>query len=131
MWYNLQSITKILSLAEVHHKYCVTMDTTLKASMYMHRSNCSIVKFREYKSGLYYHDIAAPNINSSSGCVNRYFFIVTIAGNKHNQFHHCEIEAADQAHTLYTMIGRQSQQQFKHIINNNLISNCLVISDNA
>jgi len=93
--------------------------------MCMHRSNGSIIKFREYKSGLYYHDTAASNLKPSSEWVNGYSFIVTIAGNK-DHFHHCEIEVADWEHTLYAMIGRLSQQQFNHILNNDLITNCLV-----
>jgi len=97
--------------------------------MCVYRSNGSIMKFQEYKSGLYYHDTALPNFKSSE-CINGYSFIVTVAGNK-DRFHRREIDAADKARALYAMIGRPSQQQFEHILNNNLITNCPITVDDA
>jgi len=130
VWYNPQSLANILLLAEVHCRYRITMDTVLEASICVHRSDRSIMKFREYKSGLYYHDTITTQPKPSSECINGYSFIVTIAGNK-DHFHCREIKVADCACALYAMIGRASQQQFEHILNNNLITNCPVTIDDV
>jgi len=129
MWYNPQSLANILSLAKVCHKYCVAMDLALEASICMHRVDSTIMKFVKYASGLYYHD-TATSINTISEHVNGYSFIVTVAGNK-DHFHRHKIKGANQAHALYTMIGRPLQQQFEFILNNNLIKNCPVTIDDA
>ncbi len=87
IWYNPKSLANILSLAEVRHRYRVTMDSTLEASMCVHHSDSTIMKFVEYASGLYYHD-TAPSVKPSSESVSRYSFIVTVARNK-DCFHLC------------------------------------------
>jgi len=129
IWYNPKSLANILSLAEVQHRYRVTMDSALEASICVHWSDGTIVKFFKYASGLYYHD-TAPSIKPSSESVSRYCFIVIVARNK-NYFHCHEIEDANQACTLYAMIGRPSQQQFEFILNNNLIWNCPMMVNDA
>jgi len=105
------------------------MDTALEASMSIHRADKSIMKFMEFRMGLCYHD-TNPSINSTSEYVSGYSFVTTVAGNK-DRYLHCKIEVADCAWELYTMIGCPLQQQFEHILNNNLISNCPVMVDNA
>jgi len=129
VWYNPDLLANILSLAEVQCKYRVTMDSALKPSMCVHRSDGTVTKFVEYASGLYYHD-TAPSIKSSSKSVSGYSCIVTVAGNK-DRFHHRKIKDANRARVLYSMIGRPSQQQFEFILNNNLIRNCPVMVDDA
>jgi hypothetical protein len=55
------------------------------------------VKFKEYRSGLYYYD-AGPNHNSTN---QDYLFLNTVAGNK-AIYTQREIQGADQARALYT-----------------------------
>jgi hypothetical protein len=52
--------------------------------MNVYRQDGSIMKFKEYKSGLYYYDAtdhtdAVPNPSSTN---DNYLFLLTVAGNK-------------------------------------------------
>jgi len=100
MWYNPNSLTNILSLAQVCKQFWITMDTVLEASMSVHQANGSIMKFTEYQSGLYNHDTAISS-KTVSNIVTGYFFIVTVAGNDRDCFHWQEIKGADCACQLY------------------------------
>ena len=55
VWYNPKSLANILSLAEVRVKCRVTMDTAVEAAMLVHKLDGSVMKFQEYRTGLYYH----------------------------------------------------------------------------
>jgi hypothetical protein len=131
MWFNTESLANILSMAEVHKICRIIMDTSVEASMDVHRCNGSIMKFCEYKSGLYYYDTGQPaahNNHSSSHC--NYLFLNTIAENK-TTYTRCKIEGADKARALYEKIGRPSEQVFIKILQNDLIRNCPITPDNA
>jgi hypothetical protein len=57
VWYNTKSRADIPSMAEVPRNGChITMDTAVEAAMTVHRSDGSLMKFHEFKSGLYYYD---------------------------------------------------------------------------
>jgi len=60
VWYNPDSLANIFSLAAVRKLRRITMDTSVEAALYVHRSDGSLMKFIEYGLGLYYHDAAAP-----------------------------------------------------------------------
>ena len=84
VWFNTNSLANILSMAEVRKIYRITMDTSIEAAMHVHRTDGSITRFKEYKSGLYYFDTAAaapPEANDTSTAAN-YIFVQTVAGNK-------------------------------------------------
>jgi len=131
VWYNPDSLANIFSLATVRKLCCITMNTSVEAALCVHRSDGSIMKFIEYRSGLYYHNAAAavqPNCNEN---VIDYSFVSTVANNKAQFPRRREIEGADKARALYQKIGRPSQQQFEQILANNLIRNCPVTVDDA
>lgn len=123
VWYNPASLANILSLAEVRLKCCVTMETAIEAAMLVHKLDGSVMKFHEYQTGLYYHDVAVERKKVSNNDVIDYSFVNTVAGNK-ERFHRREIEGADRARELYKKIGRPSQKQFEHILSSNIIRNC-------
>jgi hypothetical protein len=113
-------------------KVChITMDTLVEAAMNVHRKDGTIMKFREYKSGLYYYDAsehrAASNPTSTS---EDYIFLNTVAGSKANLTQR-EIKGADKARTLYRKIGHPAEQEYNEILDNNSIRNCPVTSDDA
>jgi hypothetical protein len=99
--------------------------------MNVHRKDGTIMKFREYKSGLYYYDAnehrAASNHISTS---EDYIFLNTVAGNKANLTWR-EIEGTDKARTLYRKIGHPAEQEYNEILDNNSIQNCPVTSNDA
>jgi len=128
VWYNPDSLANIFSLAAVRMLCRITMDTSVEASLCVYRSDGSIMKFIEYRSGLYYHNAAAAVQSNSNENVIDYSFVSTVA-NKKAQFPRREIEGADKARVLYRKIGRPSQQQFEQNLAMNLIRNCPVTVD--
>jgi hypothetical protein len=57
VWFNTDSLANILSVAAVGKVCRITMDASVEAAMIVHRKkDRSIMKFKEYKSGLYYYD---------------------------------------------------------------------------
>jgi hypothetical protein len=131
VWYNPDSLANIFSLAAVCKLCCITMDTSVEAALCVHRSDGLIMKFIEYRSGLYYHNAAAavqqPNSNEN---VIDYSFVSTVTNNK-AQFPRREIGGVDKARALYRNIGHPSQQQFEQILAKSLIRNCPVTVDDA
>jgi hypothetical protein len=53
VWYNPDSLANIFSLAAARKFCCITMDTSVEATLCVHRSDGSIKKFIKYGSGLY------------------------------------------------------------------------------
>jgi hypothetical protein len=103
VWYNTTSLENILSMAEVRRNGCrITMDTAVEAAMTVHRSNSSLMKFHEFKSGLYYYHTKQEQTNLSSNNDTDYLFLNTVADNKKNTQR--EIEGADRARKLYIKI---------------------------
>ncbi len=101
VWFNPDSLANILSMAEVRKVCRITMDTSVEPAMSVHRRDGSIMKFNEYKSGLYYFDTAAPTSpNYTSFDVNVYSFLHTVEQNK-QAYTRREIEGADRARELY------------------------------
>jgi hypothetical protein len=129
--FNADSLTNILSMAAVRKVCRITMDTSVEAAMNVHRKDGTIMKFREYTSGLYYYDArehrAASNPSSTS---QDYICLNTVAGNKAS-LTRLEIEGADKARTLYRKIGHPAEQEYNEILDNNSIRNCPVTSDDA
>jgi hypothetical protein len=77
VWYNADSLANILSMAAVQKTCRITMDTSVEAAMNVHRKDGSMMKFPEYKSELYYYDVAnnstAPNPTIAAKLTTIYF----------------------------------------------------------
>jgi hypothetical protein len=111
------------------------MDTSVEAAMNVYRQDGSIMKFKEYKSSLYYYDAAnhtdAVNaVPNPSRTNENYLFLLTVAGNKES-FTRREVKGADKARALYHKIGNPSEQEFTAILDKDMIRNCPVTSDDA
>jgi hypothetical protein len=65
VWFNPASLANILSMAAVSKVCCSTMDTALEHCMIVHRKDGTLMKFRQYTSGLYYYDAAPDSFNSN------------------------------------------------------------------
>ena len=113
IWYNPQSLANILSLADVRRQNRVTMDTAVEPALIIHRKDGSEMKFLEYKTGLYYYDVATSNPPSNEP-VSPYCLVQTVADKK-AVYHRREIEGADKARELYVRLGRPSQKHFEFL----------------
>ena len=77
VWYNTQTMAKILSLAVVRKKYRVTMDTDIVAAIHIHISDYNTTLY-EIPNGLYcYH----PDMATSNNSVSAYYFLNTVKYN--------------------------------------------------
>ncbi len=131
VWFNTNSLANILSMADVRKICRITMDTSIEPALIVHCQNGTLMKFKEYKSGLYYLDTAASQTQSNLTRTGQdYLFLNTVAANK-GTYTRREIEGADKARELYAKLGRPSQQHFEYILANNLINNCPVTADDA
>jgi hypothetical protein len=113
VWFNTDSLANILSMAAVRKVCCITMDTSVEAAMIVHRKDGSIMKFKEYKSGLYYYDAGKHKaVASNTRDKNEdYIFLITVAGNKES-FTQREIEAANNWASFRTRLHRDFGRKF-------------------
>ncbi len=109
VWYNTQSLANILSMAEVRKKNRITMDTDVEPALLVHRHDGSIMKFKEYRTGLYYYDASHANVTNST--VTDYCFVQTVKQNQ-SMFHRREIGGDNKARVLYAKLSRPPQQHF-------------------
>ena len=122
VWFNPNSLANILSLSEVPKQCRVTMDSHAENTLIIHKRDGSMMKFKNYKNGLYYYDATT---NNSKPSVTSYSFLSTVRDNKTN-FTRREIEEAERARVLMWNIGRLSQSDFEHTLGHSLIRNCPV-----
>jgi hypothetical protein len=97
VWFNKDSIAKILSLAEVHKVCRFTMDTNSEPAMHVHRLDWSVMIFKEHESGFYVYN---PTITND--CVHAYTMLSTVAAQK-RMFSRREVKATDTARELDQM----------------------------
>jgi hypothetical protein len=100
VWFNTNSLANILSMAKVCR---ILMDTSVKAAINVHRKDGSIMKFKEYKLGLYYYDTGNPSQEQTNDTRDShdYLFLNTVANNKAH-YTRREIEGADKRLGPYT-----------------------------
>ena len=77
--------------------------------------------FKEHPCGLYVHDTASSEYNTSPS-VFAYCLFSTVAANK-RMFTHQQVEGVDLARALYHKLGCPSQRNFESYLRRNLICN--------
>ena len=90
VWFNPQSLTNILSIAQVRKQCRITMDNDFKVALCVHKKNGEIMKFIEYDIGLYSYDAKDHNFLSnthSSTDINDYIFLILFVVSKNNTQH--------------------------------------------
>jgi len=116
------------------------MDTSVEACMNVHRKDGSIMKFTEYRNGLYKFDVAARKpINTSNKAVTFYsspdfVFLETVEEHKRlykRLYTRRVIEGANKARALYRKLVYPSQQYFEYMLRRNKIRNCPVTCEDA
>eukprot|EP00804_Cyclotella_cryptica_P022012 CCRYP_000938-RA/>CCRYP_000938-RA protein AED:0.35 eAED:-0.94 QI:0/0/0/0.5/1/1/2/0/366 len=115
VWYFPQGIANILSLSRVKEKFRVTYDSTTNNCFHVHKPE-TILKFREAARRLYYFDTANRDEEST-------LLVTTVDENK-SKFSAYDLTRAKLARTIQCRIGRPSTRNFIHYIENNLIPNC-------
>jgi hypothetical protein len=128
VWYNKHSLANILFMAAVRKHNRIMMDSDIEPALLVHRQDGSVMKFREYQTGLYYFD--ATITNDTYPTVTDYSFVQTVKQNK-SMFHRRKIEGANKARDLYVKRGRPSQQRFEYLLANHLINNCPITANDA
>ena len=132
VYYNKKGIANILSLSAVASEFRVTMDTDAATSIMVHINDNEVLEFKQCGSGLYYFDTdqdeAKRSVTNVSQEVTNYSLLSTVKSNK-SYFTRKEIEGADKARLLQAKLGWPSTADLKRYINNNLIINCPITSD--
>ena len=115
VFYNPDSIAKILALVDVTIQFRFTMDTNKEPSMFVHTGPYSVLNFYQCRKVFYYFDTSAPNVLNRS--INIYYFLSTIQ--EIIFFYRAKIEGADTARILICTIGFSSSTKFKIIVKGN------------
>ena len=134
--FNHDSLANILSLSDVANLpgARLTMDSQVERAIILHL-NQEEIKFLECSDGLYYWDSSSnkskPSINIySPSSTNNLSLTQTVAKNK-AFFTKRDVQGADKARVLQSVIGWPSTTKFNHIINSNLINNCPINVDDV
>jgi hypothetical protein len=127
VWYNKDSLANILSLAEVRKVCRVTMDSREAAKIIVYKHNGDKIKFIESGKGLYYYDTANSKVSTTS---TNYSFINSVLENK-AKYTTRQVNDADLAKRVYSMIGRPSHATFVKMIRENQLDGCPITVDDA
>ena len=132
--FNPHSLANILSLSSVANipGARITMDTHVEKAILLH-VNGQTYKFLECQDGLYFYDTKhlpnhSNNMLSNYSAPSSYHFLQRVDDNK-AFYTRRQIEGADTARRIQASIGFPSTPVFKQIIQNNLIRNCGITSD--
>jgi hypothetical protein len=117
VWFSKDAITNIITLSNLIKQYRVTYDSNDKMFV-VHRADVDApnMEFKMHKSGLYYFNPKDSDFT---------FNIDTVSNNKKG-FTKRQIQVAEQARTLYAMLGYPSAKDFKWVIQSNQIKDCPV-----
>ena len=135
VWFNEMSMANILSFANVRKKFRITISTGPDdpcPTFCVHKTDGSIMEFKEHSLGLYVFDAASsPSKDKTiSEKVTNYSFLSTVAMNENN-YSSRDIKRSQQALHLYRRLGRPSTATFLRILDRNLIHNAGVTSSDA
>ncbi|KAG7347353.1 reverse transcriptase RNA-dependent DNA polymerase [Nitzschia inconspicua] len=144
VWLDDRSLANIISLAHLASVCRVTMDSAVEKAFRVYRNDGSVLLFREYKNGLYYHDytdpsfvepapspaLPAPSSLALTSDTPACSLLQTVRENK-ARFTRREVDAADRARDLYVKLHRPGQDQFEDLLAHNRIRNCPITVDDA
>jgi hypothetical protein len=133
VWFNRDSIAKILSMADVRKVCRVTMDASNEPSLLLlvHQVDGLVMRFVEQASGLYAYDTNLAEAHGPTNeRINDYIIVQTVTKNK-KMFTRREVQAADEARTLYQKLGCLSEKQYQQILQKNLVRSCPITPDDA
>jgi hypothetical protein len=119
VWYNPRAITNILSFSKLRNAgYNLGYD---HANDVFHLEiNDRTYLFRQSPEGLYIYN----HVTDSAICA-------TSVADKQRMYTPRQIKRADEARTLYRMLGRPSERIFKHMLNHGLIHNTDITAEDV
>ena len=115
VWFDKRAIPNISSLKNVQKRYRVTYDSTFNRAFIVHKPEGHDMHFIMHRDGLHYHDPSEKEI----------YFVQTVNENE-SGYSARQISDAKRARKLYSKVGFPSNNDFKSLINNNMILNCPV-----
>ena len=74
--FDSSSLVNVFYLYAVRKAYCVTLDSVVDTSMFVHITNDKVLDFKECRNGIYYLDVSSKKIVSS------YSFLSAVALNE-------------------------------------------------
>ena len=124
VWFDENSLANSLLLANVAKKFHVTYDSKKGNQFVVYGSKNTLI-FKQCERGLYYHKVVLKPKQSHATYVN---FVQTVSENE-QLYTPRQLERAKEAQCAYIMIGRPSIHMFKSMIQQNMIRNCPINTD--
>jgi hypothetical protein len=129
VWYNPGSLANILSFSAVSKYNRITIGTDQEQAFIVWRKDGTKMKFVLSKLGLYYHDVrwnttpSAMNMTRDTTKQEHVNLLNTVEENK-SHYTQRQVQHADLAKQVYTLVGHPSEKDFLHMIEHNMIKNC-------
>ena len=137
VWYHPDSLANVMSFANVCKKFKVKVSmgpSDLSPSIVVTATNDKIMRFNKVENGLYVYVASNDICKNDKSTLNKssynYLLVSTIKQNE-NKFTTREIVNVKKALDLYKKTGRPSYETYFHILENNLIRDCLVTTADA
>ena len=131
MHFKKDSMATILSLKSVSEipGARITLDTDVSKNITLFLADGRTFVFEQYNSGLYYYDTKIPveSDKNNKELIN-YSFLNTVSNNK-TYFTKQEIKGANTSRQIQEYLFFPSSTTLKKYVNNNLITNCKVNTD--
>jgi hypothetical protein len=105
------------------------MDTAVEPAFNVHKKDGSIMKFIEYRLGLYFYDTCVPE-SFIRNDVTPHIFLNTVIENK-SHFTKRQVGQANAAQALYRKLGHPSEKGFVDLLDNKLLINCPITSEDV
>jgi hypothetical protein len=112
-----EGIVNILSLSWVKEKFRVTFDSAMDNCFHVHKEG-KVLKFCEATQRLYYFDTTEQHEEST--------MLISMVDINKSKFSAYDFSRAKLARTLQCRNGRPANRDFIHYVENNLIPNCPV-----
>ena len=120
-YHNKDSLANILALSSVTACYRVVMDSEAADALFVHVEEHKVLRFEKCGNGFYFLDTTKDTNTNEAVTDYSVSFFSTVASNK-EYFSRREIEGADTARILQGRVGWPSQEEYKHMVNGNLLS---------
>ena len=121
-------MVNILAWCDVRRKFRITTDTNAEAAINVHISKNHTIKFKEVESGLYIYNME-DTTKDNNGPLGHSFLNLT--SENMSNFTKSQIRQAERAKKSYTAIRMPSYDKYISLLNQNLIRNCPVTTEDV
>ena len=127
VWFNPNSMLKILLWSDVQKRFCITVDTGEEAFICVHLNKDKIMYFDEVQSGLYMFRRQPRQLKHK---LSGYSFLTLTAANM-SQFNKSEIDRAEKAKRLHASLRYPGYKCFFWLLRNHKIKECKIDLEDA